>query len=186
MYSSRRKFDSGYNPMVLHQEAFLTKDETTLLYLHLTHVFLSSHIAQGLPSLLFDRFTSLQHYFLKCPTLVLFRLPSNMPPYARLSQTLLLISYQALLSDAACYNPDQSIPKSPYRVCNTTSGEHSACCGPGDPCTVNGYYFGSAGYMYRGGCTDITWQSPNCCPGCRDCTQSFPSSQIIHSAKRSS
>ena len=97
-----------------------------------------------------------------------------MPFYTKFLPTLLFICYQLFLagSGPTCYNPDQTVPEKPYYVCNTTSGEHSACCGPGDPCSANGYCFGSFGFPYRGGCTDITWQSPSCCPGCRDCTQS--------------
>lgn len=98
-----------------------------------------------------------------------------MPFYLKLPLNLFLICYQILLANAgqSCYNPDMVVPEKPYYVCNTTS-EHSACCGPGDPCTTNGYCHGAAGYLYRGGCTDITWQSLNCCPACRDsATNSF-------------
>lgn len=106
-----------------------------------------------------------------CTFLLLFsNAPYKMCSYTTLLLALLLINYPILPVGGLCYNPDQ-IAQS-YVPCDTTSGEHSACCASGDQCTVNGYCFGSAGYMYRGGCTDINWQSPNCAPRCRDGTKS--------------
>ena len=96
-----------------------------------------------------------------------------MPCYPRQFSILILVSYQVFLSIAsiACYNPDQIVPDPPTLPCNTASGVHSACCAPGDACTNTGYCLSAAaGYVYRGGCTDITWNSPNCRPGCRDST----------------
>ena len=102
--------------------------------------------------------------------LLFFNAPYKMCSYTTLLLALLLVYYPILPVGGLCYNPDQ-IAQS-YVPCDTTSGEHSACCASGDQCTVNGYCFGSAGYMYRGGCTDINWQSPNCAPRCRDGTKS--------------
>ncbi|KAM0804507.1 hypothetical protein BDR22DRAFT_885754 [Usnea florida] len=93
-----------------------------------------------------------------------------MPFYLRSLSILIFVSNQVLLSIAsvACYNPDQTVPSPPYVPCDTATGVHSACCTAGDACTSNGYCLGPVGYPYRGGCTDITWNSPNCCPGCRN------------------
>ena len=97
---------------------------------------------------------------------------SNMSSYIALSSTFLLIYYPIILG-ASCYFPDQSIAGQPYLPCSgTTSDGYSPCCASGDQCTEHGYCFGNAGYIYRGGCTDITWQSPNCAQQCRDGTQS--------------
>ena len=101
-----------------------------------------------------------------------FSMPaSDMSGYIVLFPILLLIYCRILLADKSCYNPDQAIPSRPYYPCNTASGVHSACCGFGDQCTEQGYCFGSAGYLYRGGCTDITWESPNCAQQCKAGTQ---------------
>ena len=97
---------------------------------------------------------------------------SNMSGYTVLFPTLLFIYCQIVLADKSCYNPDQSIPLKPYYPCNTASGVHSACCGPGDQCTEHGYCLGASGYIYRGGCTDITWESANCPQQCKEGTQS--------------
>lgn len=99
---------------------------------------------------------------------------SNMSQYTVLLTVLLLSCCRVLLAGKSCYNPDQTVPSNPYYPCNTASGVDSACCGFGDQCTENGYCFGSAGYIYRGGCTDITWQSANCAHHCKDGTQSQP------------
>ena len=99
-------------------------------------------------------------------------LASDMSGYTVLCSTLLLI-YCPFILGASCYYPDQSIPAVPYIPCSgTATGVHNACCASGDQCTEKGFCFGSAGYVYRGGCTDITWQSPNCAQQCRDGTQS--------------
>ena len=101
----------------------------------------------------------------------LFSMPaSDMSGYTVLFPILLFIYGRILLADQSCYNPDGIVPWKPYYPCNTASNVHSACCGPGDQCTENGYCFGSAGFVYRGGCTDNTWQSPNCAQQCRDGT----------------
>lgn len=96
---------------------------------------------------------------------------SNMCGYTTSFLTLLLIYYHTLLAHGACYNPDQSVPSKPYSPCDTAIGVHSACCATGDQCTENGYCLGNANYVYRGGCTDISWQSSNCAQECRHGTQ---------------
>ena len=73
-------------------------------------------------------------------------------------------------AETLCYNPDGIVPSGPYTPCNSTAeGVHSACCAVGDPCSITGYCYGRAGFLYRGGCTDQTWTSERCCPQCRDC-----------------
>ncbi|KAL9072919.1 MAG: hypothetical protein Q9161_003290 [Pseudevernia consocians] len=89
-----------------------------------------------------------------------------MPFYTKFLPTLFFICYQLFLagSGPTCYNPDQTVPEKPYYVCNTTSGEHSACCGPGDPCSANGYCFGSFGFPYRGGSAVNSFSNLYLCP----------------------
>lgn len=71
--------------------------------------------------------------------------------------------------ETLCYYPDGTVPLLPYMPCNSTAeGVHSACCAQGDPCSKTGYCYGNAGFLYRGGCTDQTWASEQCCPHCRD------------------
>ena len=95
---------------------------------------------------------------------------SDMRGYTVLFPALLLI-YCRILLGASCYWPNQAILDKPYLPCSGMASDvHSACCASGDQCTENGYCFGSAGYVYRGGCTDITWQSPNCAQECREST----------------
>ena len=82
----------------------------------------------------------------------------------------------SISADSTCYWPDGStVPShSDYTPCNqTATGVDSACCGSGDPCSANGYCLGSAGYVYRGGCTDINWDADECCPSCRNGTKYF-------------
>ena len=115
------------------------------------------------------------HHFCLCALPFLFSIPaSDMRGYTVLFPNLLLIYCRVLLADKSCYYPDQTLPLEPYYPCNTASGVHSACCASGDQCTEHGYCFGSAGYIYRGGCTDITWQSANCAHKCGDGTLSQP------------
>ena len=82
----------------------------------------------------------------------------------------------SISADSTCYWPNGSaVPDHfTYTPCNqTVTGVDSACCGSGDPCSPNGYCFGSAGYVYRGGCTDINWDTDACCPSCRNGTEYF-------------
>ena len=64
-----------------------------------------------------------------------------------------------------CYFPDGSQAMwdgNPYVLCNTTTGQASACCGPHDVCTTTGLCFGHAGLLFRGGCTDKSFFSAEC------------------------
>ncbi|KAF6238080.1 hypothetical protein HO173_003714 [Letharia columbiana] len=84
---------------------------------------------------------------------------------------LICVCHKSTLANYTCYWPDGStIPdSSDYTPCNiTATGIDSACCESGDPCSANGYCFGNAGYVYRGGCTDINWDADECCPSCRN------------------
>ena len=80
-------------------------------------------------------------------------------------------------STAICYLPDKSIANSGdtvYHPCNATAvdnGEGSACCDlrssiGSSICLTSGFCFGADSYVYRGGCTDQTWKSPNCPSQC--------------------
>ncbi|KAF8864679.1 hypothetical protein BDZ45DRAFT_669452 [Acephala macrosclerotiorum] len=41
------------------------------------------------------------------------------------------------------------------------------CCAVDDACTTRGWCLGSAGYVYRGGCTDNSWTSSACQQLCK-------------------
>lgn len=82
-------------------------------------------------------------------------------------------------STATCYLPDKSIAKSgdtAYHPCNATAadnGDGSACCQLSSStgssiCLTSGFCFGADSYVYRGGCTDQSWNSPNCPSQCLD------------------
>ena len=181
LLGSRRSLGHTYHFLVQHKKASHTKDETGLVKFRLTCLsicFFLLTLSRYSPSDIYEyELTSQQFKHLASLAILLFRLlfpglSHDMSFSIKWFPTLLLTYYRILIACGSCYNPDQSVPIRPYSPCDTVSGVHSACCAPGDPCTANGYCFGSAGYLYRGGCTDITWQSPNCCPKCRDSTQS--------------
>lgn len=72
---------------------------------------------------------------------------------------------------STCYWPDGSVVSDQwsYTPCNSTAnGVESTCCSQGDVCSSNGYCLGTAGYMYRGACTDSSWNDGSCCQNCRD------------------
>ncbi len=55
---------------------------------------------------------------------------------------------------------------------NSSTGlSASACCVPlqGDICLKNGLCQLTSGYIYRGTCTDKSWQDSNCPSLCRGC-----------------
>ncbi|OQV00552.1 hypothetical protein CLAIMM_06032 [Cladophialophora immunda] len=73
------------------------------------------------------------------------------------------------LASASCYWPNgQLVTEYNYQPCNTGSDPaHAACCDlRTSVCTENGYCFGNANYIYRGGCTDSTWSSSSCAQAC--------------------
>lgn len=72
---------------------------------------------------------------------------------------------------AVCYYPDKSIVPN-YQACDPEQVNGSACCELSTSvCTSEGYCFGSAVVIYRGGCTDPDWASPNCAKNCLNGTQ---------------
>ena len=83
------------------------------------------------------------------------------------NQLFFVLCSVSTLVEATCYYPDQSV--APYRPCNSTVGVGSACCGSKDACSTSGLCFGSAGFMYRGGCTAKDWNAEACSSQCRDC-----------------
>lgn len=74
-----------------------------------------------------------------------------------------------MASTDKCYFPngDEYTTGQP---CNSTAdGRVSVCCElSSSVCTTSGLCFGSAGYLYRGGCTDRSWTSPQCGQQCVD------------------
>ena len=70
-----------------------------------------------------------------------------------------------------CFVPNGTIHylygRKAYVPCGPDDGTHTGCCAPLDGCSTTGLCFGSAGYMYRGGCTDATWTSENCAQHCQ-------------------
>jgi hypothetical protein len=77
-----------------------------------------------------------------------------------------------------CYFPNGKVATTydwvpceiPPSTTTYTSSNHSACCYPkeGDKCLPSGLCDWPGNYVYRGACTDRTWQDPSCglfCPG---------------------
>ena len=85
------------------------------------------------------------------------------------SMALLALALVSPVLARDCFYPDGTIPTdSNYVPCGPQDGPHSACCASGDGCSSTGYCFGSAGYMYRGGCTDKNWTAPECARHCKN------------------
>ncbi|CAG8975010.1 hypothetical protein HYALB_00012143 [Hymenoscyphus albidus] len=65
-----------------------------------------------------------------------------------------------------CFYPDGKTVDPQHVPCNQTAGiatnTFSSCCSRPDACTTSGLCLGSAGWVYRGSCTDASWASPNC------------------------
>ena len=121
--------------------------------------FLPSYAASFFPS------RSLSYFF--SPILIM---------WARFSVLLLFLRYKPIIANRTCYWPDGSkiADSFDYAPCDLTAiGVASACCASTDPCSPNGYCFGTAGYTYRGGCTDINWDADKCCPSCRNGIESI-------------
>ncbi|KAF2474681.1 uncharacterized protein BDR25DRAFT_111045 [Lindgomyces ingoldianus] len=71
--------------------------------------------------------------------------------------------------DASCYYPNGDFP-SDYVYAPCSDNENATCCmlGEGDQCLSNGLcYSPISQYMFRGGCTDKSWNSPNCFQHCK-------------------
>ena len=84
--------------------------------------------------------------------------------------TLLVIFQRNVVFSSTCYwpNEDAVSDRWGYVLCNSTANAvHSTCCAGGDLCTLEGYCFGHEGYMYRGACTDSSWEAQACCSSCR-------------------
>ena len=84
---------------------------------------------------------------------------------------LYIFGVLGLVAARDCFLPNGTIPydngRKSYVPCGPDDGTHSGCCAPMDGCSTSGLCFGSAGYMYRGGCTDATWTSENCAQHCQ-------------------
>lgn len=88
---------------------------------------------------------------------------------------LLLASLAAHINAETCYLPDGSAIGG-VRVCDP-SAPASACCAPGDECTTNGLCKagndGDNNWLWRGGCTDKSWESDSCPKYCWDSSTSM-------------
>lgn len=74
---------------------------------------------------------------------------------------------------AECYYLDKSIVLN-YQPCNPAQVNGTACCDLSNSvCSTEGYCYGNARFLYRGGCTDQDWVSPHCAKGCLDSTWSL-------------
>ncbi|KAF2255367.1 hypothetical protein BU26DRAFT_600882 [Trematosphaeria pertusa] len=87
--------------------------------------------------------------------------------------------------DASCFYPDGTFPDDyVYTACS--GDEFTSCCilTEGDQCLSNGLcYSQAAGYMFRGACTDKTWNSENCFQHCKGTLDDYSSSswdQLVH------
>jgi hypothetical protein len=75
-----------------------------------------------------------------------------------------LVELKPVLAFTQCYYPDGSIPTD-YVWEPCTGSEFSSCCIPseGDICQEDGLcYYPSNEQVYRGACTDRTWNDPSC------------------------
>ena len=77
-----------------------------------------------------------------------------------------------VMADAqTCFSPNGTI-KSQDTPCHSafTGDGASACCNHADICLNNGLCLSQNGgeYIYRGTCTDESWQSPECSQYCTD------------------
>ena len=75
-----------------------------------------------------------------------------------------LVQRRPVLAFTQCYYPDGSIPTD-YVWETCTGSEFSSCCIPseGDICQDNGLcYYPLVDQVYRGTCTDRTWNDPSC------------------------
>lgn len=73
---------------------------------------------------------------------------------------------------STCYYPDGSVANG-LQPCinatNTDSDSHAGCCDLSTSvCTTTGYCFADTGYLYRGGCTDQSWDDPSCAAKCQN------------------
>jgi hypothetical protein len=76
---------------------------------------------------------------------------------------------------AQCYYPDGS-PTPAFegfvRCSANTSDRFTSCCSPTDACTTNGlcksYLDQDTNLLFRYGCTDPNWKSPNCAQICKN------------------
>ena len=59
-----------------------------------------------------------------------------------------------------CYFPNQAIAPNAYACSLSTN--YGACCAVGHICLDNGLCTPGDGQIFRGGCTDPTWSSPEC------------------------
>jgi len=78
-------------------------------------------------------------------------------------QSLALLIISRAMADN-CYWPNGDLSKS-YVPCNVNPASTGprACCAPTEPCLANKLCFSTAvGVVYRGACTDNTFQDPNC------------------------
>ena len=107
--------------------------------------------------------------FLSIDCLALLRpIEWQMGPLLSSSLVISQILFSIVLVDgkATCYFPDGTVEAGFYFPCNTTT-EGSACCDADTSvCTTAGLCVSSAGWIYRGACTDKTWQSPYCPSRC--------------------
>ena len=123
------------------------------------------------------------HYKLSSPPSAPFSLHSMHIMQVRLSLFFFCLWQISVSADSTCYWPDgNTVPVHfNYTPCiQTATGVDSACCASGDPCSPNGYCFGSAGYVYRGGCTDINWDADGCCPSCISGTRYTSSLTVLN------
>jgi hypothetical protein len=74
---------------------------------------------------------------------------------------LIALHVRSISASPQCYWPNGLTAQSNYVPCNSTATA-SACCALNDTCTTYGWCLGSAGMVYRGGCTDPSWKSGAC------------------------
>lgn len=90
----------------------------------------------------------------------------------RVSAGLFAVLSHLICSSGAqhCWFPDGSPGPTSYTPCNSSSIKGQACCGGPegfpDICTTSGLCIGHAGFFYRGGCTDRSFNPEACATVC--------------------
>lgn len=127
--------------------------------------FLYLHSCEFLTSVIYLRLSYLSFSWLVPSRFVTMRSLLSISSFSGIPLVLLLSSrLTAAAGYQQCYYPDGSIPTD-YIWTPCTGEEFSSCCIPseGDVCQPNGLcWFPPFGEVFRGACTDRTWNSPAC------------------------
>ncbi len=86
---------------------------------------------------------------------------SEMYVHAMNQRLLLAVFFRSAYAFQCYWQNGSDVQGSNYLACNLTVAA-SACCAVYGACTTDRWRLGSAGFAYRGGCTDSTWKWSAC------------------------